>query len=1061
MNKALLKKQLTLCLSLFFGIAAVMAQGNVNFTIMGKVTDAKKQSLVGATIQIAGTTLGTLSDVDGNYSFTGSLPANTYRLAFSFIGYGTRYTNVDISANSSKLTMDAVMTEDALNLNEVVVIGSSIAQEKKQLGNSITTVRAEQLGRAGTGNAIQALQGKVAGAQISQNSGDPAGGITVRLRGAKSLLGSSEPLYVIDGVVVNNNTVNITNANVDAGATSAIGQNRLADLNPNDIETINVINGAAAAAIYGSRASNGVVVITTKRGKSGKPTLSFSTSFSTSELRKRAYINTTGKQFHPNANTTDPSATGYLNPLLATLWPLAKGGSIGADSIVVWPTAIDVTRYNYQDNIFQKAMGTDNNLSISGGNDDTRYFASFGYMNNEGIIKNTSANRFSGRLRIDQKITNWLTASAGLTYVSSGSNELPNGNVFWSPMNSINITNNIFNITDRDASGNLKGVENLGRINPLSIIENYKNSQKTNRTIADIQLTALPFEGMKISYILGVDNTNQLGRNYNPAFPYNVNVAYFNKGYAANNSALTTLLNSDLNISYAKKFGGLSTSTVAGINYQYAREQVSFTQGRDLAPFVQTVNGASVVLPPSFFDVPSALFGGFIQETFGLGDRFYLTAAIRVDESSRFPKETRTNYYPKLGVSYLLSNEAFWSGLKSVIPTFKIRGSWGQSGNLTGFGAYDRFNRFSTTSFNGQTAISTSSALADPSVKVERNEETEIGTDFTLFNDMVNVSFSWYKQTAKDLLLNVATAGSQGGTSIKTNVGTLENKGIELTLGITPIKTSNLTWNLFGTYSHNDNKVTSLPFGLTSIANPTGSPVFIIQGAPVGVFYGSFYARDANGNILMRDIKVNGVLTKLPQVERGAAADQNAKTPLEYKTYRDANGQIVVTGNGSTQLRKIIGNPNPRNIWSAGTSLTYGKLTFSALLDAVSGVEIFNADKRTRNNVGVGDLAEAELLGTKPRGYIAAVAGIEEYRIDDASFIKLREVALSYDLGNIIKGVSNLQVMLTGRNLYSKDNYFGYDPETSSGGQSSVLRGIDFGNVPIPRSYQVTLKANF
>lgn len=1061
MNKTTLQKRLVLCLSLFLVTAAVMAQGNVNFTMMGKVTDAKKQPLVGATIQIAGTSLGTLSDVDGNYSFTGALPSGAYRLAFSFIGYGTKYTNVDIGASNSKQTIDAIMTEDALNLNEVVVIGSSVAQEKKQLGNSITTVRAEQLGRAGTGNAIQALQGKVAGAQISQNSGDPAGGITVRLRGAKSLLGSSEPLYVVDGVVVNNNTVNVTNANVDAGATSAIGQNRLADLNPNDIESLNVINGAAAAAIYGSRASNGVVVITTKRGKSGKPTLSFSTSFSTSELRKKAYFSTVGKQFHPNGNTTDPSAAGYLNPLLATLWPTAKGGSIGADSITVWPTAIDVNRYDYTDYIFQKAIGTDNNLSVSGGNEDTRYYASFGFMNNEGIIKNTDARRLSGRLRVDQKITNWLNVSAGLTYVNSSSHELPNGNVFWSPMNSLNITNNIFKIDDRDASGNLKAVENLGRINPLSIIENYKNTQQTNRLIADIQMTAIPFEGLKISYILGVDNTSQLGRNYNPAFPYNVNVAYFNKGYAANNSALTMLVNNDLNITYAKKFGGLSTSTVVGVNHQYAREQISITQGRDLAPFVQTVNGASVVLPPTFADVPSALLGGFIQETFGLGDRFYLTLAGRMDASSRFPKETRTNFYPKAGLSYLISNEAFWDGLKSIVPIFKIRGSWGQSGNLTGFGAYDRFNRFSTSSFNGQTAISASSALADPSVKVERNEELEIGTDFTLFNDLINVGFSWYKQTAKDLLLNVATAGSQGGTSIKTNVGTLENKGIELTLGITPIKSGKMTWNIYGTYSHNDNKITSLPYGLTAVANPTGAPVFLIEGAPVGVFYGSFYARDANGNLLLRDIKVNGVVTPLPQVERGRAADQNPKTPLQYTTYRNANGQLVVTGNGSTQLRKVIGNPNPRNIWSAGTNLTYGKLTFTALLDAVSGVEIFNADKRTRNNVGVGDLSEAELLGTKPRGYVAAVAGIEEYRVDDGSFIKLREVALSYDFGSVIKGINNLQIMLSGRNLYSKDNYFGYDPETSSGGQSSVLRGIDFGNVPIPRSYQVTLKANF
>jgi hypothetical protein len=248
---------------------------------------------------------------------------------------------------------------------------------------------------------------------------------------------------------------------------------------------------------------------------------------------------------------------------------------------------------------------------------------------------------------------------------------------------------------------------------------------------------------------------------------------------------------------------------------------------------------------------------------------------------------------------------------------------------------------------------------------------------------------------------------------------------------------------------------------LTSVANPTGAPVFLIEGASVGVFYGTFFARDAAGNYLTRPIKVNNVPTQLPQTERGAAADQNAKTPLQYTTFRNVDGQLVVTGNGSVPLRKVIGNPNPRHVWSAGTNFTYGKLTFAALLDAVQGVDIFNADKRTRNNVGIGDLAEKELKGEIPRGYIAAVAGIEEYRVDDGSYVKLREVSLSYDLGNIVKGISNLQIMLAGRNLYSFDSYLGYDPETSAGGQSSVLRGVDFGNSPIPRSYQVTLKANF
>lgn len=1038
---------------------AMNAQDRITFTLTGKVSDAKKETLVGATVQIAGTTFGTLSDIEGSYNFTGALPAGDYRLAVSYVGYGTRYTPFTLSTSTAKQTFDVVLTEDGLNLTEMVVIGSSIQQERKQLGNALTTVRGDQLTQAGTGNAIQALQGKVAGAQISQNSGDPSGGISVRMRGAKSLLGSSEPLYIIDGVVSNNNTVNVTNANVDAGNTSAIGQNRMADINPNDIESINVINGAAAAAIYGSRASNGVVLITTKKGKTGKAKIEFSTSYSMNELRKKSFISTYGKQWHPNA-ITDPTAAGYINPELSTLYPTAKGGSIApADSITVWSNLIDVKRYDYQDDIFRKSNGTDNNLSISGGNDDTKYFASFGFMKNEGILKNTDFQRLTGRVRIDHQINNWLSLSAGLTFAKGNSHELPNGNVFFSPTNSINITNNIYNINARDAAGNYQAVERLSRLNPLSIVDGIKNTQETNRTIANVQLTAHPFKGMTLAYTLGVDNTNQLGRNFSPIYPYAVNVTYFDKGYVANNTAITNLINNDFIATYNHDFGKLTTNTVAGFNQQYSREQLSFTQGRDLAPFVTTVDGATVQLPSRFVDAPSVVMGGFIQETFGYDDRIFLTLAGRTDASSRFAKDQRTNFYPKVGFSYVLSNEPFFESLKNTINQFRVRASWGQSGNFTGLGVYDRFNSFSTNSFGGKTAISVNSALGDPNVKVERNEELELGAEFSVLKDLVNVGISWYKQKSSDLLLNVTTAPSQGGSSVKTNVGTLENKGIELTLGITPIKTDKMSLNIFGTYSHNDNKVTSLPFGLTSIANPTGAPVFIVLGAPVGVFYGTFYARDANGNILNRNIKVNTVPTALPQVERGPA--QGSLTPLVYAPYRDANGQPVLTGANAIAQRKVIGNPNPRNIWSTGLNFTYEKLSIHGLLDAVSGVEMFNADKRTRNNVGIGKVSEQELKGELPRGSVAALAGIEEFRVDDASFVKLRELSITYSLGSMIKGISNLELSLTGRNLYSWDTYFGYDPETSAGGQSSVLRGVDFGNVPIPRTYTVALRASF
>jgi TonB-linked SusC/RagA family outer membrane protein len=1061
-------------LAMLFISLTAMAQDKTNFTLKGKVTDGT-DPVIGASVVIGSTSLGSITDVDGNYTIQGQITEGTYKVTVSFIGYAP--TTTEVSFRGGANTMDAVLKEDALNLGEVLVVGSSVLQERKQLGNSITTVRADQLARSGTGNAIQALQGKIAGAQITQNSGDPAGGITVRLRGAKSLIGSSEPLYVIDGVVSNNGTVNVTNANVDGGATSAIGQNRMSDINPNDIESINVVNGAAAAAIYGSRASNGVVVITTKRGKSGKAKISFSTSYSFNQLRKKAYMSTYGKQFNPSDTTTGTYLVGTVptsrDPQLQSLFIGNKGAAnatgINFDTLSLWGGLVDVNRYDYQDEIFRNSGSTDNNLSISGGNENTRYFASVSFMQNEGIIKNTDFTRMSGRVRLDQKITNWLDASVGLTYANGFSNELPNGNVFWSPTNAVNITNNIFKIADKDVNGNYQAVERVAsRINPYDIVDNIKNSQETNRIIADFQLTAHPMEGLTLSYILGVDNTSQLGRNYSPSYAYTVNAGYFPLGYVANNTAITTLFNNDFNASYAKKFGDFSSTTVAGFNYQYARDQVTYTQGRDLAPFGTTINAVRTVLPPSLSDAKSGVAGGFVQETFGYNDRLFLTVAGRIDASSRFPTETRTNFYPKAGLSYLISNEPFFADLKKTVSQLRLRGSWGQTGNVTGFGVYDRFSRYNLSSFNGLTAINSFTDIADPGVKVERNEEIELGADVSLLNDLVNVSFNWYKSTASDLLLGANVAPSLGGPTSRTNVGTLQNKGIEVTLGITPIKTKNLTWNLFGTYSHNDNLVTELKGNLSQISSPTGAPIYIIKGAPVGVFYTTFYAKDANGNNLLRPIKVTTtkegkpvqtVVTNFPQVERGPI--QNSATPLEYTAYRGADGQPVISGSNSIAQRKITGNPNPRNIFSFGTGLTFKKLTFNALFDGVAGVEIFNADKRTRNNVGIGLIAEQELKNEVPRGTVVALAGIEEFRIDDGSYVKIRELSLSYDFGSLLKGIEGLQLSVTGRNLYSFDNYFGYDPETNATGQSSAARGIDFGNTPIPRSIQVMLRANF
>jgi hypothetical protein len=372
-----------------------------------------------------------------------------------------------------------------------------------------------------------------------------------------------------------------------------------------------------------------------------------------------------------------------------------------------------------------------------------------------------------------------------------------------------------------------------------------------------------------------------------------------------------------------------------------------------------------------------------------------------------------------------------------------MRMSWGQAGNLTGLGSYDRFWQFSPVPFLGRNTIIPSATLANPRVRPERMTETEGGIDLSLLKNKVNIGFTVYQQAISDLVVNRVLAATTGGSSIVNNVGSMENKGLE-SLNFMPIKTKDFNWDLTVLFNRNRNKILSLGSPSVSIVNSAGAPVFLVEGQPSTIFLGNPYARNADGTYLLTP-------QGLPQRERGTQTTINTFTPQ-----RTAEGQP-----SGAFVRTIIGNPNPDWTGSLVNNLTYKKVRLGFLFDAVQGLNVFNADKRTRNNVGIGDIAEAELKGTSPRGSVFALVPIEEYRVDNGSYVKLREISLGYQLPNFIKGMSNMTISAIGRNLYSWDKYNGYDPETNAGGNSDLLRGVDFGNVPIPRTYQLQLTATF
>ncbi|MCB9353870.1 MAG: SusC/RagA family TonB-linked outer membrane protein [Lewinellaceae bacterium] len=1030
MSRIYTHKRLQALLWLLALPALTFAQ-KVNFRIQGTVTANNGDPLVGVTVRMPALKTGTSTGTDGSYTMTGSADPGDYDLVFSYVGYANVRERVTVGTGTPSLSVNATMGEDILRMDEMVVVGSSVTSQRKQLGNAINSIGADKLVSANPQGVTNALQGKLPGALISQNSGDPAGGFSIRLRGASTLLGSSEPLYVIDGVVVSNSTANVTNINVDGGAARP-GTNRLADINPNDIERIEVINGAAAAAIYGSRASNGVVLITTKSGSAGKPRFSYSTGFNVNQIRKKVYVNLRGEQFG--------SATQRLYPIAGTnpvTGALTVGSNFSTDKV-------NVTRYDYQDEIFDTGYGTDQHLSVSGGNERSNYYAAISYTNNQGIVKNTDFRRYGARFRFNQTVNSWASFSIGLNYNNSFSNERPDGNVFWSPVNAFNITNNIWDITQRDALGNLQAVEPT-RVNPLSVIEDFKITQEVNRAITDFQMKFFPFKGFSIDYLVGIDAYGQEGNIFIPPYPYaGVNPTYFNDGYASAANSNVFLINNDINAAYETSLSDDITSTTRiGYSNQFSKDAYAVAQGRGMAPFVQTVNGASTILTPTANTARVRIWGYYLQETFGFKDRLFLTGAVRIDGASTFGEDNRNVLYPKVSASYLLSNEPFWKSgnLGNVISTLKLRASWGQSGNLTAIGAYDRFSTYLTGNLAGSVAINQSNTLSNPDVKPERETELEFGADISLLKDRLGLIFTWYSQDIEDLLVSRSLAASQGGRAITNNVGTLENKGLELSLYGTPVRTRNFSWDFGINFARNRNKITNLGQALTAVPNVTGAPIFLVDGQPLGVFYGTYIATDANGNPLLTS---EGFL----QQERG---DADTGQPM-----RDANGQPT-----GTILQKVIGDPNPDYMIGASTTLNFRRWSLTAVIESVQGQDVFDADKRTRQGVGIGEYAEQELSGELPRGWIWAIYPILEWRMEDGSYTKLREVTLSYTFPKIGNALENTTIAVGGRNLFSIDNFFSYDPETNAGGQSNLMRNVNFGNVPIPRVYTLTLKTNF
>ena len=971
-------------LFVFLGLFGTTALNAQNYQLKGTITGTDGQPLIGASAAVEGTGTGTTSDLTGAYELAISPDAGTVTVVFSYLGHTPEKREVTPAAGGTE-EMNIVLSEDFVGLEEIVVTGAALTTSKKQYGNAISTLDAVDISNSGALGVDQALAGKVSGAVVNQNSGNPAGGMTVTLRGYSTVVGNSNPLYIVDGVILDNSSPEL----IDLGG---YAQNRLVDLNPNDIERVEIIKGAAAAAIYGSRASNGVVQIFTKRGASGKPRVSFSTSVNMNQLRKEIEEN-----MEPNTweVPSDPSST----------------------------TLVPVERVKMQDHIFSTGYGTDNSLSIRGGTENFRYYASGSAFYNEGIIDNSNFRRYSGRLNFDQVLNDWASVSMGLNYARSASDEIPNGGIseFYGALTGANFNNNAFD-PEADEFGNY--ISPIGFVpNPVEVIETFKFEQATDRFTGNFQLKLTPFEGFAIEYILGYDTYTQEANGFIP-----IGSNSKSTGWARTAKGTSKLINTDLNFKYSRKLGSrVQSGSWLGFTLQHDEfTRLSITADK-LSPAVKSTDGGTVISRGDVFSERN-IQGGFFQQTFGFSDKLFLTGAVRLDAASPFGENERSQFYPKASLSYVLSEEPFWNEKMGAVNTFKIRASYGESGNLTALGSYNRFANYLPVPIGGQTGLVPSTRQGNPDLKPERQKELEFGFDMAMLNNRIGLELTYYDVTVEDLLLERSLAASTGFESRFENVGEMTNQGIEVMLRAAPVVSTDFSWRTTVIYSKNTNEVNGIEGDKIALAKSFNIAV-ARNGEPLGVLDGYYFARDANGEITL---DADGLPTRA----------------------KDANGD---------NDRKTIGDPNPDWTGSWVNEFSYKKFSLYVLLDAVQGFDVFNFTARVNSRplFGGGELEAQEVRGELPRGYNKAAYNIWERFIEDGSFVKLRELTLSYSFQPENPGISNVRFFLQGRNLISFDNYSGWDPEVSTSGQSNGVRGFEFNEVPIPRTYRFGVNLDF
>lgn len=982
-------------------------------TLHGKILDKNGSPVSGATVKIKNTTTGSATGSDGTFSLPYSGNAT---LVVSSLGFKEQeivlngQTDINISLSNS-----------SAQLEEVVVTALGVKREKRNLTYSTQEVKGDELLKTKEPNVVNALAGKVAGMQVTSSSGTPGASSRIVIRGNTSFYGDNQALIVIDGVPINNDET----GNLYSGP----GTNRLSDIDPATIETVNVLKGAAATALYGSSGARGVVMITTKNGSlNRKPTLSFSSDLSFEkpllpEMQNK-YGQGLGGQFY---NGEDQKTSGVWGPLMDTLKIDGK----------------PAPKYNQNDLFFRTGITSNNTVSVSGGGAASSYFMSYSYFDQKGTVPSNDYKRHSIFTKFTNKITDKLTSTVQVTYSGSKSNRSPEGYALESPIWTIYTAPVSWNPLPYLNADGTQRVYRFSRNNPYWVLDNINLSANVNRVIPVITFNYNPTNWLTITERLGADLYAEQAK-----YVEAPSSALASVGHIIDQNTNFRQFNNDLIISAHKDFGKFNTNVLLGSNVlstfsQYHRGN---GLGTSIEDFTNISNASTITYSENNY--LQRKVGFYMQANIDYNRFLNLSLTGRYDGSSVLAKENSFYPYGSAAAAFIFS-EFLGQKARSWIDMAKLRVSYATVGNDL-IGPYSLLTPYGTSSigtivfpFQGQSGFALSSNLGNPNLRNERLYEFEVGFEGRFFKNRLGVEFSYFdKQTVDGIISQILVSAASGYNSTTINSAKMANKGIELLINATPVRTAKFSWDVAFNYTRIRNKVLAINDASNPPIEQLGNGFTqIIKGEPYGVKFGGRFARTADGKLLIGD-------DGLP--------------------FRDENDGI-------------IGNITPD--WLAGINNTfrYGPFSFSFFFDMKMGGDIENnvdgygyfygTPKATENRadrivdgIKASD-GKANDITVTGQDYWRRLNSITEAVIQDGTYVKLRNVSLSYEFPRKMLEktfVKGLNFSVTGRNLWIYSPHFtGADPEVSSFGSSNGSQGIYSFSTPTSRSVNFSVRVSF